>query len=72
MTDDETWPDEYRIPVGTQPRSVAMHLALGTPTTGLWCDTCLLPSRYEVPLYVLSDDGPINVGVFDRCDGHQS
>jgi hypothetical protein len=49
-----------------------MPLALGTAKTGLWCDTCLLPSRYEVPLFVLDDDGPLNVGVFDRCDGHSA
>lgn len=50
------------------PRYVTMHLVPGTPVTGLWCDTCLLPSRYEAPVYVLGDDGPIKVGVMKRCD----
>lgn len=49
--------------------TVAMPLTIGTPVTGLWCDTCLLPSRYDVPLYLLDDDGPINVGAFECCDG---
>lgn len=70
---DDEYPDEYTVPpwLGFD-RTKTMSLTLGNPTTGLWCDTCLLPSRYEVPLYVLGDDGPLNVGVFDRCEGHQS
>jgi hypothetical protein len=48
------------------------NIVPGTPTTGLWCETCLLPSRYEVPLYVLGSDGPIQVALVNRCEGHQA
>lgn len=47
---------------------VTINITYGTPVTGLWCATCLLPSRYTVPLYVLGDDGPYEVGTVDRCD----
>ena len=72
MTDDETYPDEYRIPgfLGTRPGFVTIHLVPGTPVTGLWCDTCLLPSRYEIPIYVLGDEGPIKTGMINRCREH--
>jgi len=52
--------------------AVALHLVPGTPATGLWCQTCLLPSRYEVAIYALvGDSAPINVGTFNGCDGHE-
>lgn len=51
---------------------ITVHITAGTPTTGLWCDTCLLPSRYEIPLYVLGSEGPRQVGLVNRCDGHQA
>jgi hypothetical protein len=50
---------------------VTLNLVAGTPTTGLWCDTCQLPSRYEVPIYVLGTNGPRQVGLVNRCDRHQ-
>lgn len=70
MINDETAPADYHVPgwLGVRPGSVWVDLVLGTPTTGLWCDTCLLPSRYEVLVYVLGDDGPIKTGVIKRCD----
>jgi hypothetical protein len=46
---------------------IIMNLVPGTPVTGLWCDTCLLPSRYEAAVYVLGDDGPARVGMTARC-----
>ncbi|MBE5500471.1 Uncharacterised protein [Mycobacteroides abscessus subsp. abscessus] len=53
--------------------AVALHLVPGTPETGLWCEICLLPSRYEVALYALvGDSAPIHVGTFHGCDGHQA
>ncbi|SHP61618.1 Uncharacterised protein [Mycobacteroides abscessus subsp. bolletii] len=53
--------------------AVALHLVPGTPETGLWCEICLLPSRYEVAIYALvGDSAPINVGTFHGCDGHQA
>ncbi len=73
MMDDETAPDEYHVPdwLGVRPEARWMHLVAGAITTGLWCDTCLLPSRYQAQVYVLYDDGPIQVGMIDRCDGHR-
>ncbi len=50
---------------------VVMHLTQGTQRSGLWCETCLLPSRSEVSLYVLTLDGPRQVGVYSDCDGCQ-
>jgi hypothetical protein len=70
MDDDEVWPDYYYCPL--QPVSAPLNLVAGTPATGLWCETCLLPSRYDVPIYALAADGPIQVGTFDFCDGHQA
>lgn len=68
MTDDE-FPTEYRVPawLGFN-HSLPLNLTLGTARTGLWCDTCLLPSQVQVPLYALGVDGPYEVGTFDRCD----
>jgi hypothetical protein len=49
-----------------------VHLTPGIPKTGLWCPTCLLPSRSEVPIYVLGENGPFCVGTANHCDGcHQ-
>lgn len=72
MMDDETVPDEYHVPLGARPGYPWVGLVPGTPKLGLWCDTCLLPSRYEIPLYVLGDDGPIRVGTKTGCDGHSA
>jgi len=47
-------------------------LAPGTPITGVWCETCLLPSRYAVPIYALGSSGPSRIGTASRCEGcHQ-
>jgi hypothetical protein len=46
-----------------------LKLTAGRPVIGLWCDKCALPSRYEVPIYALQDDGPRRIGLVDRCDG---
>lgn len=58
---------------GNMLRYCRIHVDLvpGTPVTSLWCDTCLLPTRYEVPVHVLAADGPVQVGTFSRCDEHQ-
>lgn len=51
---------------------ITLPLAGGSIVTGLWCETCLLPTRYEAQIYVLGEDGPRSIGVIDRCDGcHQ-
>jgi hypothetical protein len=44
-------------------------ITVGTPKTGLWCPTCLLPSRSDVPIYVLGEVGPFCVGTASHCDG---
>lgn len=69
--DDNTWPDEYTVPPWLGTRK-PLNLVAGTPTTGLWCDTCLLPSRYEVALYAFGDGGPYQIATYSFCDGHQS
>jgi hypothetical protein len=58
-------PTEY-----TAPHPVP--LVGGTVTAGLWCDTCLLPNRYEAPIYALTVDGPVQIGTVSQCsEGHQ-
>lgn len=72
MIGDDEHPDEHQVPeqLGTRPGAVFwLTLAPGTPTVGLWCETCLLPSRYEVPVYVLLGDGPSRIGTANGCDG---
>lgn len=44
------------------------HVTAGTPIVGLWCDTCLLPSRYEVPVHAMSEDGPWQIGLVNHCN----
>jgi hypothetical protein len=46
-----------------------VQLTPGTPKTGLWCPTCLLPSRSEVPIYVLGENGPSVIATANHCDG---
>jgi hypothetical protein len=44
-----------------------IHLVPGTPRTGLWCPTCLLPSGVEVPLHFLTDTGCLAAGTVREC-----
>lgn len=38
--------------------TLTVHLQLGTPEHGLWCDSCLLPSVARWPVFVLLP-GPV-------------
>lgn len=60
---EDSAPVEY-----TEIAPVTLPLAAGSVTTGVWCESCLLPSRYEATVYVIADDGPRPIGVIDRCD----
>jgi len=43
----------------------------GSVTAGLWCDICLLPNRYEAPVYALTAEGPVRIGIVSQCsEGH--
>lgn len=44
-----------------------IDLAEGTPTYGLWCPHCLLPSVVETPIHALRDDGPHQFGAHRAC-----
>lgn len=66
MIHDETEPTEYDTIA-----PVTMPLAGGSIVSGLWCETCLLPSRHEAQIYLLGEDGPRPIGVIDRCFGCQ-
>lgn len=44
-----------------------IQLGAGTPQTGLWCDTCNLPSRIVVPVMWLADSGVGKIGESSRC-----
>lgn len=50
---------------------VFLPLATGTPAVGLWCETCMLPSRVEASVYALGPDGPTEIGISSRCMEHQ-
>ncbi len=36
---------------------LVINVRVGEPIFGQWCDRCLLPSRIEIPLYRVHDDG---------------
>ena len=46
---------------------IRINLTAGTPRVGLWCDTCALPSRYSIPVHVMSLDGPRQIGSVAKC-----
>ena len=51
-------------------REITVTLATGEPKTGLWCDRCALPSRIDVPLYVLSSHGVGEPRMVVYCTEH--
>lgn len=36
---------------------LVVHVAAGKPETGLWCDSCLLPSAVRFSLLILGENG---------------
>lgn len=50
-------------------RSVVLTVSPGTPETGQWCGTCLLPSLVRVPLLAISDAGVTRLGTAEGCPG---
>jgi hypothetical protein len=55
-------PTEYQTP-----GQLTLPIAAGSSTTGLWCDTCSLPSRCDIPIYALGADGPSLIGIQSIC-----
>ena len=49
------------------PRSVVIQTQVGEPETGLWCDTCLLPSMVAVPVITTCGSRILSVAVYRRC-----
>lgn len=47
--------------------AVVIHIAPGTPTVGLWCPRCLLPSGVEIPVHTLAASGVGQLAVIRRC-----
>jgi len=48
-------------------RSVAIRAMPGDPITGLWCETCFLPSVISVPVYLLGGSGVTLHGYAEQC-----
>lgn len=48
-------------------RAVFLHLEPGTPTFGLWCPDCLLPSAALFPVNILLADGVTQLGTLTTC-----
>ena len=48
-------------------RTVTVHVTVGEPEPGYWCDTCLLPSAVEFPLHGLHEYGVIELGAVRAC-----
>lgn len=46
-----------------------IQLQVGAPTTGLWCDTCLLPSAIRWPVHGLFPDAVQRLGDVTACAG---
>jgi hypothetical protein len=44
-----------------------VHIDAGTGTRGEWCDTCLTPGIFTVPLNTLGNDGVSTIGEIRRC-----
>lgn len=44
-----------------------VYVIFGDPKTGLWCPYCALPSRIEVPIRSLSDNGVSGGSSVTRC-----
>lgn len=40
-----------------EPEHVILVAPAGDPVTGLWCDSCLLPSLIEAQVSLTSEDG---------------
>ncbi len=52
------------------PSTVTVHLAIGSPVTGGWCPTCLLPSLIRVPIWQLSARGMDLLRIVEACQDH--
>lgn len=44
-----------------------LNIAAGTPECGLWCETCLLPSRARVPVHLLAESGVSDLAQYHYC-----
>jgi hypothetical protein len=47
--------------------TVVGRIVSGDVRLGIWCDRCLLMSRFEVDVFVLSDDGLSSLGTVTGC-----
>lgn len=51
--------------------AIAVTLTPGTPTTGLWCDTCQLPSLVRIRVHTMTAEGVGIIGSITRCTNCQ-
>lgn len=59
--------------MSTPRNNTGMFVALspGTPTTGLWCDICNLPSKVEIPVNAFIGENVYKLGSADYCTEHK-
>lgn len=44
-----------------------VYAEIGTPSTGIWCDTCMLPSKILLPVQGLGEEGVLPLGTISAC-----
>lgn len=49
--------------------AVFLHMEPGTPTFGVWCPHCLLPSAVSTAVNILWGTGVTTLGVLTLCEG---
>lgn len=47
---------------------MTIQIGYNEPVFGLWCERCLKPSGYKVPVYWLQESGVSEFGCIERCD----
>jgi hypothetical protein len=50
-----------------EPPAYVVILTTGEPEIGLWCDSCLLPSRMRIPTFMLTEQGSSDGPLIDAC-----
>lgn len=47
--------------------TITVRVDPGSPTVGIWCNDCKVPSVVSVPLSTVLDDGVLSLGEFIAC-----
>lgn len=46
---------------------VTVHIDVGEPETGIWCNDCQLSARCRFPLLHLTERGVSHIATVERC-----